>query len=66
MKDYGLKTFRFIESLNARKTAWQIVGTDSRRRAEGNLLLMLLRLTDVELSSDQMMGDDGTHPCSDS
>ena len=24
---------------------------------------MLLRLTDVELSSDQMMGDDGSHPC---
>lgn len=23
---------------------------------------MLLRLTDVELSSDQMMGVDGTHP----
>lgn len=27
---------------------------------------MLLRLTDVELSSGQMMGDEGTHPCSDS
>lgn len=24
---------------------------------------MLLRLTDVELSSDQMMGDEGAHPC---
>jgi hypothetical protein len=24
---------------------------------------MLLRLTDVELSSDQMMGDEGAYPC---
>ena len=62
MEDYGLDTFRFIKSINCKEDRMAIVGTNSRRRAEGNLLLMLLRLTDVELSSDQMMGVDGTHP----